>query len=700
LRFNPINLLIKSVLHREKKVETPLIAKLLVPLIFGVLVGYYFLVQLEFSLLIFFCFLLFFLAVPIISRVLKFRAVFGLVSTCYFFLLGMLLVQLHTSNLNEFYFCNNKQETAIYQIRLLEQPIEKENSYKSLAAVQKRNDTVTVGETLVYFQKDKHAQNLMYGDVLLIEGQFKVIETDKNPYEFDYARYLRQQNIHHQTYLKSDQYMKVGRDKRYLVNTVFSLRSKLEKKLSNSGMNPDNITVAKALLLGDKNDLDQTTQRTFSGAGAMHVLAVSGLHVGIVMLFISFFLKPLKQIPFGQELFVILVLLSIWLYAFLTGMSSSVLRAAIMFSFVVIGRELQRETSIYQSIAVSAFLLIILEPLVIFQVGFQLSYLAVIGIVYLQPRLYQLWFIRWKLADYFWQLTTVSIAAQLATFPLSLYYFHQFPNYFLISNLFVIPLAFAILIVGIAYFFFSAIPWLGEFFMTILNLLLTWMNEGVKWIGILPNSVYEGISLYWYEALWIYSCLILLLLGFHLRKKSVLFACFGGVILLLIFNLMKQHQMKNSNEFIIYNSEKHVAVELCFGRQNQFFASAQLLRDTEALNYVAQSNWIYRVGQTKPTKTYEIDTLSGPLFFGKKSCLFLHKKNYLKYQSKMEQVDFYYIDGLSFMPEEQISMLTATDGMIILGRNNSFRFKKYIHSKLPAKRIYDLQREGAFRVFF
>ena len=148
-----------------------------------------------------------------------------------------------------------------------------------------------------------------------------------------------------------------------------------------SGLQDENLSVAKALILGEKSGLDRETMKAYSDSGTMHVLAVSGLHVGIVMLLLSFFLKPIKNIPNGRLIYVTVIVVLIWLYALLTGLSPSVLRATFMFTFVILGKEMERDTSVYQSIMVSAFLLILMDPLVLFDVGFQLSYLAVIGIV-------------------------------------------------------------------------------------------------------------------------------------------------------------------------------------------------------------------------------------------------------------------------------------------------------------------------------
>ena len=211
----------------------------------------------------------------------------------------------------------------------------------------------------------------------------------------------------------------------------------------NNGVEGKQLKVASALLLGYRENLDKELVKSYASAGAMHVLAVSGLHVGILYLLLTrifSFLKKVKKVKNGKFILTILIVSFLWFYAIMTGLSASVMRATTMFSFIVIGNELlNRKTSIYNTLAVSAIILMIINPFIVYQVGFQLSYVAVVGIVYLQPKLNRLFYSRYKLVRGVWAITCVSLAAQIATFPLSLHYFHQFSTYFFISNLIVIP---------------------------------------------------------------------------------------------------------------------------------------------------------------------------------------------------------------------------------------------------------------------
>ena len=244
-----------------------------------------------------------------------------------------------------------------------------------------------------------------------------------------------------------------------------------------------------------KDELDFEVKQAYAAAGAMHVLAVSGLHVGIIFLILNTLLAILDTSKKGRIVKAIILLISLWSYAMITGLSPSVLRAATMFSFVIMGTVLNRSSSIYNTLAASAFFILIINPNLLFEVGFQLSYVAVLGIVYLQPLIYKRIYTRWWLLDKVWAITAVSIAAQIATLPLTLFYFNQFPVYFMLSNLLVIPSAAVILILGILLFIASPIPFISESIGWVLNKFIEGLNFGIKEIEVLPNSLIEGLSI-------------------------------------------------------------------------------------------------------------------------------------------------------------------------------------------------------------
>ena len=385
----------------------------------------------------------------------------------------------------------------------------------------------------------------------------------------------------------------------------------------------EELAVISALLLGYKDLLDRETIMIYSSSGAMHVLAVSGLHVGIIYLLLNSLFLFFEKFKYGKYLKAVLLILSLWAYALLTGLSPSVLRATTMFSFIIIGSALNRETNIYNTLAASAFVLLLYNPYILLQVGFQLSYAAVLGIVYLQPKLYKLMYTKHWLLDKIWAITTVSIAAQLATFPLGMYYFHQFPNYFLLSNLFVIPLATFIIGGGVLLFAISAIPFLSGFLAFVVNKILLLLNFSVQWVENLPYSLSLGICITVIETIIIYSIIILFFSSIIKRKARLFQMSFTLAILFMTLQIEEQYRTGKQQYFIVYDAPKERAIDFVDGNQNYFIADENLNKDKSKMRFhIMHYRWERRVKQS---------TLF-PDFFSKQN--YFRNGNYIQFFDK------------------------------------------------------------------
>ena len=329
------------------------------------------------------------------------------------------------------------------------------------------------------------------GDVIGGKSLIKAITAPQNPAQFNYQSFLSKKNVFFSTY--EDSYIKVDSGKTSLLRLAEKCRATVIAAYRELGIEGDNFAVLVALTLGDKTFLDFDLQKKYAGAGAMHILAVSGLHVGIVFLIFSSLLTKLPDRLVFRIIKSVLLLLVIWAFAFLAGLSPSVQRAGWMFSFVILSKLVKRNSNILNSIAVSAFFLLVINPNNIFQLGFQLSYSAVVGIVLIYPLLYKLVYVKYWLFDKAWSLLVVSIAAQAATLPFTIAYFHQFPNYFLLANLFVIPLAFAIVMGAIVIVPLFLIFGFNFLLPVLLSSLLSLLNGGIEIVNELPYAVSRGL---------------------------------------------------------------------------------------------------------------------------------------------------------------------------------------------------------------
>lgn len=382
------------------------------------------------------------------------------------------------------------------------------------------------GEIVVYHQADSL---LRPGQVVLLSGSPIPIAPAANPGQFDYRAFMLMQGVSH-THFAGKNIGILGEVKSQPILDFFSsVRRAMLGQIENHISEPSSAQIAKALLLGYKKQMDPEISQAYSATGAMHILAVSGLHVGIIYGFFFLFVKPYRLKSRARVAYLSLIILMIWSYACITGLSPSVLRAATMFTFVAFAQMQSRSPSIFNPIALSAMILLIFDPFLLYAVGFQLSYLALLGILLIQPLLVRIWLPPYRWLEYCWQISTVGIAAQIATFPISAYYFHQFPSYFILSNLVAIPAAFLIMAVGIPFLLFSSVPilstvlaWMTDWLIRAMNFLIFWMESlpgaSVKdihfdpsEIGLYALTVAVGIYLWNYAkktTAWAFVCLL------------------------------------------------------------------------------------------------------------------------------------------------------------------------------------------------
>lgn len=441
----------------------------------------------------------------------------------------------------------------------------KPNSVSNRISLKKVFDGTTwqdaKGEVLLYH---KSLLDLSPGDLVWIWGGPQKISPPSNPQEFDYRNFMLNQQISHQHFV-SDQITLVGKLREFPIENFFMrLRSGIMEGIDRKFTDPKSNQIAKALLLGQKKILDKDISEAYSTAGAMHVLAVSGLHVGIIYGFFFLFFKPYRLSKPYRIFYLALIILLIWAYAMLTGMSASVMRAATMFTLMAMAQMNSRNPSIFNPIALSSLILLVFDPFLLYAVGFQLSYTALLGIVLIQPLLVGLWLPKTRLIEYGWQITTVGIAAQLATFPISGYYFHSFPVYFLLSNLIAIPGAFLIMSFGVPYMIFNSVPLMGSVLAWITEKAISIVNYLIFWIQELPFSkisdLYLSPSFIGFYFL-VLGILLVLRVDPGKRALFTLFVLLTGIGLYRGYAIIEDISRK---EILIYGLEKGIAIDVLF----------------------------------------------------------------------------------------------------------------------------------------
>jgi len=432
------------------------------------------------------------------------------------------------------------------------------------------------GEVIIY-----HQGHMAPGQVVAVKGSPQRVAPPNNPHEFDYAQFLSRQQIYHTHFVGKNMEV-IGEVNEMPINFFFvNLRHLIQQEMDRTISHPRARQIAQALLLGQKNNLDKEVSEAYSTAGAMHILAVSGLHVGIIYGFFFLFFRPYKLGAYKRMVYLTVVIFVIWTYAFLTGMSPSVMRSATMFTIVSLAQMRSSSPSIYNGLALSAVLLLLFDPNLIYAVGFQLSYAALTGILLFQPLLVNMWLPKNKIVNKGWEITTVGIAAQLATFPISAYYFHTFPTYFILSNLVAIPGAFFIMAIGIPFMILSLWPWIGEGLGLVLDYLIRILNGLIFFIHDLPSAKITSISLEPWEIAWYYGLLALIFIVVTQREKKLIPSVIAVFMLGILISWLNLLGGGNRNEIYFYTTPGGRAVDHYHGEVLYAWAGGVVEQDME-----------------------------------------------------------------------------------------------------------------------
>ncbi|MBC8033490.1 MAG: ComEC/Rec2 family competence protein [Chitinophagaceae bacterium] len=420
-----------------------------------------------------------------------------------FFLLACLLVFLGDIRNDKNWIGYKNAKNAVLLVRVRDPPLEKTVSYRVTTNIEGiiLNDSVKAASGTITLSIEKDSSlPVRAGNLLCIATKLRPIADFPNSTGFSYRKYCALMNTYHQAYLQNGQYLVLDSETVRGFSRLFSYtREKTLAVLRTYIEGKKEAGLAEALLIGYKNDLDKELVRSYSNTGVVHIIAISGLHVGLIYYVLLVLLKPFSLLRYFNWLRPLVLLSGLWSFSLLAGSSPSVLRSALMFSVIVLGNSINRRSSIYNSLAVSAFLLLCFHPLWLFDAGFQLSYMAVLSLVIFMKPIYNLVCVRNKLLDIIWKLAAVTLSAQVLTIPLCLYYFQQFPNWFLVSNMVAVPLSTLILMGMLVLCVVSFFPILPVFTGRIVTFLIRLMNDFIIHIERMPLTVTGEIGISFYQ---------------------------------------------------------------------------------------------------------------------------------------------------------------------------------------------------------
>ena len=523
---------------------------------------------------------------------------FGTVSFLTLFCIGILVTNFHNEKLDENNYTNidSNKKPITFRIRTTL----KSGNYndKYIVDVLKIDNTSVSGKALLNVSRDSVNKVLKVDNIYITSEDFQPIVSTINPYQFNYRSYLEKQYVFKQLYVNPERLFRVSENKHTIFGYADLARETINSKLKTYNFKPDVLAIINALILGQRQDLSKDLYDNYTDAGAVHILAVSGLHVALILLILNFLLTPLKRFKYGKALTIILLVILMWIFAIIAGLSASVTRAVTMFSIIAIGMHLKRPTNIYNTLAISIFVLLLFKPLFLFDVGFQLSYLAVVAIVAIQPRLVKLWqpknFILSKVWDYF----TVGIAAQFGVVPISLFYFHQFPGLFFVANIIIIPFLGFILGIGILVIILALCNALPKFLVDGFSFIISGMNDLMRWLSNQESFLFKDISFNGWQVITAYLFAIAFVqLAIHKNYKWLKLTLVS-VLLFQSVNIYTKYNNSN-NTLTLFHKSRYTVIGQKTNNRLDVFTDLDSLNQFSNLKDFTIGNTITEINQHK-----------------------------------------------------------------------------------------------------
>ncbi|MDR2065219.1 MAG: ComEC family competence protein [Prevotellaceae bacterium] len=621
--------------------------RLLVPFLCGIVAEeLIFRQKFDFSLPLFVLLSVFFMMFFVrLGKSYRYRWLWGVLIFCSLFLLGAGIMK---NRCHHTVLMLEKQ--SFFNGVIIEKPDINERFTKLTLKITAYRDSlknlIGVNEKVfVYVPTDSVSNILNIGDVLMLNAVFNANSPPENPEEFDYSYYLVRRKFFATAFVSADGYKKIRHENLWFRKAILNIQTAMFNCFEKAGIGGDNFAVLRALIIGDKRLLSDDIINSYTVAGAMHVLAVSGLHVGLVYSVLVFLLSMVKKRRFGKFIRAGTVFFGIWLYAALAAFSPSVCRACVMFSFVLFGDLYGKKVNIYNSLAASAFFLSIINPYSIFETGFQLSYCSVIAIVYFQPLMNKTVYMRNKILKYIFALATLSIAAQLGTSVITIFYFHSFPSYFIITNILIIPLVTIIMFTVAATFFLSWIPFIGIWIGKFLNICVSLANGITQHVEMLPHSFINNIYVSKLQVCVIIVALILSAFYIEFGNKKNLIAIFLCLTVFCGITSLQKAKHEKQRQMIVYSTKNSTFISFVSGQNSVNIRDHENRNDKFEFN--TENNFIKLGIKNSKTllisdnfeKTDIIKSYKNIIWFNKKSIKITNEDDVFQSQKPLD-VDF------------------------------------------------------------
>ena len=661
--------------------------RLLIPLISGILFAIHLRVSFPGSSIYFA--LAGALLLAVYFRIQKRKLVFLIVGDIWLFAFGIQLVQVNNTQQTRTYYGNQlKGNSKVKLIAVIDELPEVKAKHVKLHLRMKKvykeqSQEPVEGNLLTYVKKSKKSMSLKAGESIFLVARLQEIDAPRNPEEFDYRAYLFNRQIYHSAFIDSNDFVVIGVPAQISSVWQFALNCKaaIIERYKRIGLSKEAYSICSALVTGYDDDIEEATVQSFSHSGTLHVLSVSGLHTGLIYLLISFTFDFFDRKKQFRLIKLILVTVLLWVFALVSGLSAPVLRAVIMFNLLGFGKIYfgHHQKNQLNILFASAFILLVYNPYYISDVGFLLSYFALFGILFFEPLFSSLWKPKFKISVWIWKSVSVSFAATLSTLPLTLFYFKQFPYWFFIANLVVIPFTFVLLL--LALLALAKLIWLSVCINYLVEGLLAFMH-------LFNNAEYayaDRINFNFSDALWVSLFIVFCTLG--LSRRSYRFV--ATALFVLVFwnfsSLIQSILTRSEVQFVVYDIKHENAFALKNRNELIYFLS-----DSSQYHFKLKPHYISWLNPRE--KRYDFNSI----IYGDKQILLLNKPFFWP-KTELTAVNTLVVSNSFKLNETDFEKFRDLEQVIVDHSNNNKVVKDV--EELCRKfgiSFYNTNRQGAF----
>lgn len=503
---------------------------------------------------------------------------------------GAVIVYVKDIRHNAQWIGNNYEPKQPVLVTIDEPLVDKPNSYKALATVkavyQHGKWQKADGDVLLYFYKGKYKPRLQYGAQIILRAGLQPIKNSGNPGAFDYRQYCLMRNIGYQAFVYPGQYTNIWQDGgNSLQHNLFAARDATIAMLQKAIPGEQEQAVAEALLIGYRDTLDPDLVQAYTNTGVIHIIAISGMHLAMIYGALLWLFNRLPKRKTTRIVEAVVIVTVLWGFSLLAGAAPSITRAAVMFTIIVIGRLVDRSASTYNTLAASAFMLLLYNPFYLWDAGFILSYSAVLSIVAFYRPIYKWIYIKSKWLDKPWQAMATTISAQILTIPVILLYFHQLPLVFLLSNLVAVPLSGIILYSEIGLLVVVLVPFVGKWAGVAVYYMIKGLNSFITSINKLPFGLWDNIYADVAQTLLLYA--FILSIAWWLLRKATGGLVTGMVFLaaLVVYTGLRYININHTQKLVVYNVPHQTAIDVMQAGSYRFIGDSILLTDGKLQRY-------------------------------------------------------------------------------------------------------------------